>query len=152
MKSTHLQIEQLEQKMKLFQPALKVKSSSVGWVRMIRTTLGMSLSQLGQRLSISSQGVKQIEIRESEGKITLNTLKEVATALDMELVYGLVPKDGSLEKLIERRARELATQIVSRTSTTMKLEDQENSKDRIRKAVDRRTTEIIIELPKILWD
>jgi hypothetical protein len=46
----------------------------------------------------------------------------------MQLVYGLVPKDGSLEALIERKAKQLATQIVLRTSNSMKLEEQENSR------------------------
>jgi hypothetical protein len=48
--------------------------------------------------------------------------------LDMQLVYGFVPNDGSLDALIEKRAKELATQIVMRTANTMKLEDQANSK------------------------
>jgi hypothetical protein len=51
----------------------------------------------------------------------------------MELVYGLVPKDGSIEKLIDRKAKELATRIVSRTSNSMKLEDQENTQQRLKK-------------------
>ena len=53
----------------------------------------------------------------------------------MQLVYGFVPNDGSLDALIERKASELAAKIVHRTSNTMKLEDQENSKDRIEKAL-----------------
>ena len=51
----------------------------------------------------------------------------------MQLVYGLVPKDGSLEALIERKAKELAKQIVMPTSNTMKLEDKKNPKERIEK-------------------
>jgi hypothetical protein len=41
----------------------------------------------------------------------------------MQLLYGFVPNDGSLDALIEKRAAELATQIVFRTSNTRKLED-----------------------------
>lgn len=68
-----------------------------------------------------------MEQREKEGSISLKSLRESAWALDMELVYGFVPKDGSLDALIDCKARELAAQIVSRTSTTMNLEDQGNS-------------------------
>lgn len=93
-----------------------------------------------------------METREKEGRITLNSLRETADALDMQLVYGFVPKDGTIEALIERKARELAIQIVSRTSTTMKLEDQGNSEERLKKAIDERTAIIKNELPKVLWN
>jgi hypothetical protein len=46
----------------------------------------------------------------------------------MQLVYGFVPNDGSLDALIKKRATELASQIVMRSANTMKLEDQANSK------------------------
>jgi hypothetical protein len=70
----------------------------------------------------------------------------------MELVYGFVPKNGSLESYIESKARALAEKIVSRTSNTMKLEDQENTPQRIKKAIEERTLLIKQELPKTLWD
>lgn len=112
----------------------------------------MSLQQLAHKLSITKQSVQEIEKREKEGNITLKTLKDAANALDMQLVYGLVPKDSTLDALIERKAKELAIQIVSRTSNTMKLEDQENSKDRIKKAIEERTILLKNEMPKMLWD
>lgn len=84
----------------------------------------MSLQQVADKLAITKQSVQEIEIREKEGSITLNSLKETANALDMQIVYGLMPKDGNIEDLIERKAKELALRIVSRTSNTMKLEDQ----------------------------
>jgi hypothetical protein len=70
----------------------------------------------------------------------------------MELVYGFVPNDGTLEALIEKRARELATKIVLRTSNTMRLENQGNSDQCIELAINERTEEIKNEMPKILWD
>ena len=70
----------------------------------------------------------------------------------MQLVYALVPKDGTLEDLIERKARELAIRIVSRTSTNMKLEDQEISKERQKNAIEERAAIIKNEMPKTLWD
>ena len=87
-----------------------------------------------------------------DGSITIKALREVANALDMQLVYGFVPKDGSLDALVDRKARELAKQIVLRTSNTMKLEDQENSQERIGKAIEERATAIRSEMPKALWD
>lgn len=130
----------------------KVVVPSVGWVRAIRTSLGMTLQQLGKKLVLTKQSVLDIERREQDGSITLNALRAVASALDMQLVYGFVPKDGSLEALIDRKAKELATQIVLRTSNTMKLEDQENSKERIEKAITERLNALKNEMPGALWD
>ena len=83
---------------------------------------------------------------------TIKSLREIAHALDMQLVYGFVPNDGSLDALIEKRATELATKIVLRTNNTMKLEDQGNTNERIKKAIKERADEIKTEMPKILWD
>ncbi len=147
-----LHIQQLDRKIQAIAGLQSITPPPFGWIKAIRTALGMSLQQLGNKLSVTKQSVKEIEEREKEGAITLKTLRETAKALDMELVYGFVPKDGSLEKLINRKARELAKQIVLRTSNSMKLEDQENSAVRIEKAIDERTELIKYEMPKSLWD
>ena len=130
-----LQIQQLNTKMLAYASLQKVAPPPTGWIKAIRNAIGMSMLQLGNRLSITKQSVQDIERREKDGSITIKALREAARALDMQLVYGFVPNDGSLELLIERKAKELATQIVMRTNNTMKLEDQENTKQRIVKAI-----------------
>lgn len=130
----------------------KVIQPSGGWIKNVREALGMSMQQLGNKLGITKQSVLHIERREAEGSITLRALKDAAMAMDMQLVYGFVPNDGSLEKLIERKARELAMHIVARTNTSMVLEDQGISEERLEKAVDERVKAIINEMPKALWD
>ena len=147
-----LLIQQLDSKMQAFVTSQKVVAPPTGWIRAIRQALGMSLEQLGNKLSIKKQSAQALEIREQDGSITIKSLREAANALDMHLVYGFVPKDGSLDVLIARKARELARQIVMRTSNTMKLEDQENSKERIEKAIEERAMQIKIEMLKSLWD
>lgn len=152
MKKNKLQIEQLESKMKIYSPAINVAIPPTGWIKAIRLALGMSLQQLANRISISKQSVQEMENREKDGSISLKSLRVAAKALDMKLVYCLVPNDGSLDALIDRKAKELATKIVNRTSTTMKLEDQGNTEKRLKRAIDERTTLIKHEMPKILWD
>lgn len=147
-----LQLQQLNEKMLRFAFLQKVAMPPTGWIKAIRTAIGMSLQQLGNKISVSKQAVLDMEKREKEGSITIKSLKEIARAMDMELVYGFVPKDGSLDALIERKATELATQIVMRTANTMKLEDQANSKKRIETAIKERSSAIKNEMPKILWD
>jgi predicted DNA-binding mobile mystery protein A len=147
-----LQLQQLNEKMLRFASLQKVAMPPTGWIKAIRTAIGMSLQQLGNKISVSKQAVLDMEKREKEGSVTIKSLKEIARAMDMELVYGFVPKDGSLDALIEKKATELATQIVMRTANTMKLEDQANSKKRIETAIRERSSAIINEMPKILWD
>ena len=52
----------------------------------------MSLRQLGNRMGISAQSVMEIEQREVDGSITLKSLKEAANAIEMKLVYAIIPK------------------------------------------------------------
>jgi len=152
MQKKHLQIEQLESRMALFSAAAKLPKPSAGWIKAIRSALGISMQQLANRLSVSKSSVHNMEKREIEGGITLKSLKEVARVLDMELVYGFVPKDGSLGKYIDRKSLVLAEKVVLRTSNNMRLEDQENSEERVRKAIKERAILIKQSLPKALWD
>jgi len=147
-----LQIQQLNNKMLVYSDLQKVVSPPTGWIKAIRTAIGMSMQQLGNRLSITKQSIQDIERREKDGSITIKALRETAKALDMQLVYGFVPIDGSLEELIDRKAKELAKKIVLRTSNSMKLEDQGNTNQRIEKAIQERAIAIKNEMPKTLWD
>ena len=152
MKQQFIHFQQLNKKLSEISYLQKFPVPPIGWIKSIRTALGMSLQQLGKKLNVTKQAALDIERREREGSITIKSLKDVAGALDMQLVYGFVPKDGSLDALIEKKATELAKQIVMRTNQTMKLEDQANSASRIEKAIKERTAAIKKEMPKILWD
>ena len=147
-----LLIDQLDKKISLFAPVQKVSPPGSGWIHGVRVALGMTLKQLGNRLGISPQGVKDMENREKEGAITLKSLREIGQALDMQLVYGFIPKENSLEKALEVRAKEVAQEIVMRTSQTMLLEDQQVSRETLERAILEKTKELIREMPKYLWD
>lgn len=152
MRKNKLQLNQLSEKMEALSVLKAVSIAPNGWVKTIRNAIGMSMEQLGKKLSITKQAIKDIENREKEGSITIRSMQEIGRALDMKFVYGFVPDAISLEAIIEKRSIEIATKIVERTSNTMKLEDQANSKDRIEKAIKERAAEIINKTPKILWD
>jgi predicted DNA-binding mobile mystery protein A len=144
--------EQIDRKIVKFRNLEKVVIPPNGWIYSIRHGINMSLRQLGQRLAITPQSVKEIEDREKNGTISMKVLKQVAAALDMHFVYGFIPKDKTLEKMVERKALELAREIVERTSVQMNLEDQKNSEIRIQKAIREKTEQLINDLPSILWD
>ncbi|PHR99886.1 MAG: XRE family transcriptional regulator [Leeuwenhoekiella sp.] len=152
MSKRKLQLAQLDRKIQALSGLGELSQPPTGWLKATRLALGMSLQQLAARLNITRQSVQEIEVREQEGSITLKSLKEAAQALDLELVYALIPKDGSLDRLVERKAEELALKIVSRTANTMELEDQQNSKERLKEALAERTAQLKREMPKTLWD
>lgn len=95
-----------------------------GWIKSIRTALGMSASQLGRRLRISQQGALDLERREREESITVAKLRQVASALGCELHFALVPKP-SLEETVQQQAVVKARDERDRIAHTMRLEAQE---------------------------
>lgn len=147
-----LLIEQLDQKLKPFSETSKVLVPERGWIHTIRTTLNMTMAQLGAKLNITRQGVKRIEESEANGTITLNSLKNAANAMDLKLVYALVPKDGTINNLIQLKAESLAKKIVLRTNQNMKLEDQGIGDEKIAKTIKELADEIKREMKKSLWD
>jgi predicted DNA-binding mobile mystery protein A len=146
----NLQIEQLDKKIKVFNHLEKAQLND-GWIKIVRTTLGMSLEQLGNKMNVSAQAVRGFEQREKNGTISLNNLNEAAKALGLKLVYGLSAPDKSLKKMIEIKALALAEEIIARTDKTMKLEDQANSRSRLKKAIKARAEEIVDKNIKYLW-
>jgi predicted DNA-binding mobile mystery protein A len=147
-----LLVEQLDRKFMKLHVLKDIDVPSKGWINAVRTTLNMSLVQLARRLKKTSVSVKEIEEREQSKTITLNKLIEVGEALDLQFVYGFLPKESSIEKMIDKRAQHVAREIVMRTSQTMKLEEQENSKERLQQAIKDRADLLKQEMPKHLWD
>ncbi|MEB8330197.1 mobile mystery protein A [Flavobacteriaceae bacterium KMM 6897] len=147
-----LLIEQLDQKLAKFKDAGMVLVPQKGWINTIRTTLNMTRDQLGTKLDLTKGAIQKIEEREATGQITINKLRGVGKALEMQFVYGFVPKDGTIENLINSRAEKLARKIVLRTNQNMKLEDQGISDNRIKESIIELSNEIKREMRKSLWD
>lgn len=152
MSNRRLVVDHLDRKMAKLSIVRDLNIPSVGWIRSIRKAVRMSLRQLGKRLSISAPSARDIEKREASGTISINALRKAGAALDLELVYGFVPRAGTLEKMIEERAQIIAREIVRRTSVNMELEDQGNSSSRLERALREKTEEIKQEMPRYLWD
>ena len=111
MRNDKLQFQQLNEKMLQLAGMQHVIVPPIGWIKAIRNGIGMSMEQLGKKLSITKQGVMDIENREKEGAITIKSMQEIAKAIDMQFVYGFVPDAGSLDQMIEMRALEMATKL-----------------------------------------
>lgn len=151
-KQRKLLLEQLDRKLKPFNGTEMVIVPDNGWINAIRTTLNMTLEQLGKKLKMTKQGVKRIEESEVAGTLTLKSLSEVARVLDMKFVYGFVPFDGSVDALIERKSRDFAETIIRRTNHNMLLENQEIDKEKLESAIEELTKDIKSEIKKRIWD
>ena len=147
-----LLVEQLDEKLKPFQKTEKVMVPNRGWINAIRTTLNMTMAQLGTRLNITRQGVKNIEESEAKGTISINSLKNAGEALDLKFVYGYVPKDKTFDNFINIKAEKLARKIVLRTNQNMQLEDQGITDKRVNESIKELAIEIKREMRKSLWD
>ena len=152
MKTQKIILSQTDRKIRQLAKSAGVIIPSSGWIFAIRQALGMSLRQLGNRMGITPQSVREMEEREKNGTVSLNVLRQFAKSMDMKFFYGFVPKQKSLEKLLEERAMKLAEDIVKRTSVNMELEDQKIGSGLIRKAIKEKAAELKQEIPKYIWD
>ncbi len=152
MNKQKLILEQLDKKIVKFNELTNIAIPPNGWICSIRTAIRMSLRQLAERLNITTQSVKEIEDREQSGSVSINVLRQVGESLNMKFIYGFIPQSGTLDKMIEQKAKALAKEIVLRTSNTMQLEDQENTEERISKSIQEKKEEIIRKMPRYLWD
>jgi predicted DNA-binding mobile mystery protein A len=120
----NLRLKQLDRALAPFRPAVAISRPVKGWVRAIREAIGVSSADLARRMGTSRQLSLQQEKAEAEDRITLKSLRTLAGALDCDLVYALVPRAGSLEDLMDSRARVLAKKNVLGVEHSMALEGQ----------------------------
>lgn len=121
-----------------------------GWVRTLRTALGMTLTDLATKLGITYQAVSQLEKSEQEGSVTISTLRGIADALDCELMYALVPRE-SLEAFLVDTARRHARERVDRVQHSMSLEAQEVSEKEIEHQIRDLTEELLAGNWRKIW-
>jgi len=140
--------EQLDKKLKVQFASLY---SDKGWIKLIREALGMSTTQLASKVGINQSRISRLENAEIDGDLKLSSLKKIADGLDMQFVYGFVPKD-SLENMVLEQAKKIAHKRMKRVNHTMRLEEQELSSDEKSKAFQDLVQKILIEDSKDFWN
>lgn len=121
-----------------------------GWIRAVRTALGMSAVQLGKRLGVSQQAVAGFESGERAGTISLTTLSKVAEALDCDLTVSFTPKT-SLEQTMRRQATAKARDERNRVMHSMRLEGQDSGVGQVMDVDKAAELWMITRIAK-LWD
>lgn len=112
-----------------------------GWVRAIREALGMSVTDLADRMNVVPSTVHRLEVSEQNDRIQLDSLRRVADALECDLVYALVPR-RPLQVLVDERARELARRELAALGHTMDLEAQGLGPELLQERVDELAEEL----------
>jgi predicted DNA-binding mobile mystery protein A len=111
-----------------------------GWIRFMREALGMTLKNLGDRTNLAIPTIQQAERNEASGSITVNRLRQMAEAMDCELVYAFVPKTP-IRKALENAARAKAMRLLKVADVHMGLENQ-----RVDRSLEKRIEQLALSL------
>jgi predicted DNA-binding mobile mystery protein A len=147
-----LAIDQLDRRLSGLREAaqeIRRQTPRNGWVKAIRSALGMTDRSFATRLGVLHSSLQELESREQSGSVTLEALRRAAKALDADLVYAIVPRKP-LRETIAERARALAMERLKPIAQSMALEEQSLSAEQF----ERRVTELAAELekkPRELW-
>lgn len=68
---------------------------ATGWIKAVRGALKLTLADVAKRLKVTPPAVRSFEQAEAEDRITLGSLRRTADAMNCDLVYALVPRQGT---------------------------------------------------------
>ena len=132
-------VNQLDKKLRAWKPLAASTRPPSGWLRAIRTAMDIPAAYVAKRAQISRPRVLQIEKAEQSEAITLRTLRQLAHAMDCDLVYAVVPRKP-LRQRLEDQIRNVAQLMLARVQHTMSLEDQslqnKDLKDQLSRLID----------------
>ena len=143
--------EQLDASLKRLSPLRSLNSPSRGWIKAIRSALGMTARQLAERLGIAQQAVNRIERDELSGSVTIKTMQRVAEALDCDFICGFIPRT-TLEDTVRLQAEKKAAKRLDLVSHTMKLEDQGLHSQENNKILSDMVAELVEKASSNLWN
>jgi len=154
-KILHQQRERIDFLLKPLIPVLpdKVTAPRLGWIKTIRQNLGLSTLKLAERLGIERSVVSRMEKRESQKRVTLETLEKAAQAMECQLIYFIVPQnESSFENLLDRKSLEAAKKLFQRVNHSAELENQAvKSKEYEEKQLRKLARELKEKLSPLIW-
>jgi predicted DNA-binding mobile mystery protein A len=148
MKEQKLITRQVSRKLEGVRELAGLTRGITSWIDYVRGGLGMSIVQLAKRAGVSQAAMSNSIKLEKEGRITVHKLREIASALECELVYEFVPRK-KLEEIILDQAERKTIKLMEQTETHMALEDQSVTLDK-----NERLKELSEEriYSRFLWD
>jgi predicted DNA-binding mobile mystery protein A len=122
-----------------------------GWLKAVRSALGVSTRQLATRLGVTHSAVVQAEAAEVSGAISMNQLRQLANALGCDLHYVLLPRTSLVEQ-VEGRAESKARERVAALAHSMALESQRPDAEFLQSQVAEVKDELLRGRRSRLWD
>ena len=101
-----------------------------GWLRTIREFLGMTTTQLAQRINVSQPRVVNME--KNEKNIKISTMERIANALNCDFFYVFIPREN-IDDIIYNQAKQKALKILNKVNQNMGLENQLANTDELLK-------------------
>jgi len=142
--------EQLDSKLSTLKGFTAQGLKSIGWIKTIREALGMTSTNLASRVGVNQSRIIHMEKAERDGNIKISTMEKIADAVDMDFVYGFVPRT-SLNEMVKQQAKKIALHKMERLDNTMRLELQELSSEEKERALKDMIDRILIDGPKDFW-
>ncbi len=146
-----LKRKQLDEKLILFRNESVPDLPRGGWVKTIRTALGMPSEVLGKRIGISQSAVIQLEASEDNNTISLSSLRKLADGLECDLVYALVPRK-SLNDIMKEQARRRAESMVKSVANSMELEGQNVSDQEQQRQIEATAKKLLLSPSTGFWE
>ncbi len=122
-----------------------------GWIERFRVALGMSITDLAERVGVSRPSMSKMEAREKEGAITIKQMEKVAEAMGGKFIYAIVPAQGNVGDIVLEQARKKAKRLVKRTRAHMSLEAQSEGLQSEEEAISELALELIGEMNRDFW-
>lgn len=123
MRSTQLLLQQLDRTLRAAAASPPPAAPRGGWLKAVRSALGVSTRQLATRLGVTHSAIVQAEGAEASGSISLGRLRHMADALDCDLRYVLIPRTPLAEQ-VDTQAERKARERVASLTHTMAIEAQ----------------------------
>ena len=123
-----LAMKQIERRLTSLRTMAKDANVRAGWITYMREALCMTQSALAKLTGLSQATVQQIEKREASGKVTIQTMRKIAAAMNCDFTYAFIPKQ-ELADYLKKKAVAKATGIVLAADVHMTLEDQKVTSD-----------------------
>ena len=144
-------LKQLQSNFDKLQVLINLTTPKDGWIKTIRTALGMTSYQLAKRMGCSQANIIAAEQRERGGRITLEKLEEIAQSMHCRCVYAFVP-EKPIAKILEDQAQAIAQKRLAATRHSMKLEQQEVSDKHLSSQEEAIVNDLLNEHPDQLWE
>lgn len=98
-----------------------IETPPQGWLKTIREFMGMTTTQLAQKIGVTQPRVVSME--KNEKNIKISTMERIADALNCDFVYTFIPREN-IEDIIYNQAKKKAIKILDKVNHNMGLENQ----------------------------